>query len=117
MGVRVHQPRGERAAGECRDGEQRPDEQTGEQLASDYSTDGNTDGQTADHQRLGLRAHGVGHVDHGGDEDGQQHVGLQALLEGADQQRGDHRRQFQNEHYGGKYRNTEFLGMGILPDH
>jgi hypothetical protein len=37
-----------------------------------------------------LRAHGVGHVDHRGQEQDDQHVGLEATLERADEQRGGH---------------------------
>ena len=73
------------------DGEDRPDQQAGDQLATNNRSDGNTDREAADHERLGLGADGVGHVHDAGDEERQCYLCLEFALEGADNRRGDHR--------------------------
>ena len=76
---------------EERDGEDRPDQQAGDELATNNRSDGNTDREAADHERLGLGADGVGHVHDAGDEERQCYLCLEFTLEGADNRRGDHR--------------------------
>jgi len=62
-------------------------DEAGEQLATEDRADRDPRRQRPNHHRLGLGAHRVGHVDDGRDEEGQQDVGLELMLEAADDRR------------------------------
>jgi len=49
-----------------------------------HPPDGHADREPPDDERLGLRAHSIGHVDNAGNEEGQRHGGLELALEGVD---------------------------------
>jgi hypothetical protein len=65
-------------------GDGESDRNPGRELASQDRAYGHPDREAADHQRLGLRAHGIGHVDDTGNEDCEQDVLLELLLKRRD---------------------------------